>query len=97
MRKQEFKHVIMDEERKYDPAEYEPDTIYVVRESFAFFLCPCGCGEITSVYFIPYGGNSGWTYEIKDGKITISPSVWFNKAIGCSSHYFIRENKIQWC
>ena len=46
-------------------------------------LCPCGCGMQTP---IPTN-KDGWTIEIKNGKVTMMPSIL--QRLGCKSHYII--------
>ena len=60
----------------------------------AIHLCPCGCGEHVVTPFHPL---HGWTYFRDEmDKVTLNPSIG-NFQIPCKTHYFIRENRIDWC
>jgi len=63
------------------------------------FMCPCGCGE--QVYLHgnrEHEGKTGWDITLKDDKITLSPSIGSPiKRKLCGAHYFIKENRIEWC
>ena len=54
--------------------------------------CPCGCGQLSEFtldpirFRIEYDGNS----------VTFDPSIG-NSNLECRSHYWIRENRIEWC
>lgn len=76
----------------------QKNTITVVRKNSNFswvkFYCPCGCGrEVTlslNSNIQPY-----WNIRIKNDKVTLSPSVYLT-GFQCKSHFFIRNNKIDW-
>ena len=63
------------------------------------YKCPCGnCvfSESHSVY-IPISDLEEvnlWVASIRDSKLTLSPSVKMRGE--CESHYFIKDNKIEW-
>lgn len=87
-----------------NPGKMETGVLYLERADsgapqFAHFLCPCGCGDVTS---IPAQGSMTlksrpkWDFkEDPEGLPTITPSV--HKLDGCESHYFIRGGKVEWC
>ena len=64
------------------------------------YNCPCGCGNTVMIPFVREGQykreTPAWAYREKEGKVTLSPSV-FSTGFPCRSHYFIRENRISWC
>jgi hypothetical protein len=58
------------------------------------FKCPCGCNADIHLNLLK-DARPLWNYKItKKGNITISPSVW--RKVGCKSHFFIREGRIEW-
>lgn len=77
----------------------EDGVLYIVDgPQYAEYNCPCGCGTIIMIpYFTPgtKGNQYGWELSEKDGKATLSPSVY--SKLACGSHYFIRQNRIDWC
>lgn len=88
---------------KFESVEELPDLIpakkiLVVAEgnqpdSLAF-KCPCGC-DSTIFLNLLQDAKPCWKYHItKRGNISISPSIW--RKVGCKSHFFIRESRIDW-
>lgn len=77
----------------------EDGVLYIVDgPQYAEYNCPCGCGAVIMIpYFTPgtKGNQYGWELSEKDGKATLSPSVY--SKLACGSHYFIRQNRIDWC
>jgi hypothetical protein len=73
----------------------EQGVLYVSEKyKTAIHLCACGCGELTVT---PFNEKTGWTYVRDDqDRVTLSPSIG-NFHILCRSHYFIRENRVDWC
>lgn len=83
----------------------EDGVLYVVdskdqKEQFVEYNCPCGCGKTV---WIPYYVKNqqkeqfpSWGFSENAGKVTLSPSV-YSTGFPCKSHYFVRENKVQWC
>lgn len=60
------------------------------------YLCPCGCKQKVFINSKGYMSTATcWDITLKDGKVTVSPSIRMTS--GCESHYFIKENKVQWC
>ena len=58
------------------------------------FKCPCGC-DSTIFLNLLQDAKPRWKYHItKRGNISISPSIW--RKVGCKSHFFIRESRIDW-
>lgn len=75
------------------PTEFEPGKLYIVMHArWTGHLCACGCGSV-----IDAGLGPGYRYMIFDGSsVTIRQSIG-NNHLPCRSHYFITENKIEWC
>lgn len=76
--------------------QYDADTLYIFEEDgqeYCAFRCP-QCGHII---ILTVNGSKGcqWSKQVNgDGTITLSPSIF----IGCcNAHFFIRNNKIEWC
>ncbi len=64
----------------------QPDTLA--------FKCPCGCNSNILLNLLQ-DAKPRWKYRItKRRNISISPSVW--RKVGCKSHFFIREGRINW-
>lgn len=83
----------------------EDGVLYIVdhedqREQFVEFNCPCGCGETVWIPYYKMGEQRetypSWRYLEEKGKVTLSPSI-LSSGFACRSHYFIRNNRIQWC
>ncbi|MFL5384731.1 MAG: DUF6527 family protein [Longimicrobiaceae bacterium] len=80
-----------------------PDTprdriVYVVGEEgidyYAAMRCPCGCGDILQLSLLPEGRPRWRVYEDRSGIASLSPSV--NRTIGCRSHFYLRDGRIEW-
>lgn len=75
------------------PDELQEGVLYVSEKyETAIHLCACGCGNQTVT---PTGGNR-WIITISNGNVTLNPSIG-NWQFPCKSHYFIRENRVEWC
>lgn len=75
------------------------NTITVVKKnstySWAKFKCPCGCGKNVTLSLTsnikPY-----WVIKVdNDNRVTLSPSIYLTN-YPCRSHFFIKNNKIDW-
>lgn len=53
--------------------------------------CCCGCGERVVLNLSP----AGWKVTFDGETISLCPSV-SNGSLGCNSHYWIRNNKVDW-
>ncbi len=74
------------------PGTLQEGTLYVSRKYHtASHLCACGCGSKVVTPLNP----SGWNLTTKRGKTTLYPSIG-NGSFACESHYWIREDKIEW-
>ena len=64
----------------------QPDTLA--------FKCPCGCNSNILLNLLQ-DAKPRWKYRItKRGNISISPSIW--RKVGCKSHFFVRDGRIDW-
>src|SRR5258708_2291908 len=77
---------------EFIPGALKEDTIYVsMRFGTASHLCVCGCGNKVVTPLRP----TDWKL-IFDGKtISLYPSIG-NWSFPCRTHYWIRENRVQW-
>ncbi len=58
----------------------------------AVHLCCCGCGnEVVT----PLSRTRGWKMLFDGETVTLHPSIG-NWSFPCRSHYFIRENRVDW-
>jgi len=81
------------------PERPVPWVVYLVTDPgyapwSAGFKCPCNCGETIILSLIPKDDPSWKASITREGKISLSPSVWRVK--GCKSHFFIRESRVLW-
>lgn len=89
----EFLYAMFDDEQKL-----EDGVFYVVDNSpYVEYNCPCGCGGVVILPTKKHqDGYDGWGFKEQNGKVTLSPSV-YSTGFSCRSHYFVRENRIEWC
>ena len=74
------------------PAQIAPRVLYVsIRYRTAKHLCPCGCG---SEVVTPIRPNK-WSIRFNGRSVSLYPSIG-NWSLECKSHYWIRENEIEW-
>ncbi len=80
------------------PRKIEEGKIYISLEhGVAIHLCACGCLEKTVTDLKPVS-TDGWTLTDNNGLVTLRPSIGnFNGENTYHAHYFITDNKIQWC
>ncbi len=58
-------------------------------------ICPCGCGKLLHMNVIK-DYHPCWKYEFDSHKrISLQPSI--HRQVGCKSHFFIRNGKVNWC
>ncbi|WP_354113945.1 DUF6527 family protein [Bradyrhizobium sp. RT3a] len=77
---------------EYIPRSLQEGVLYVSRKYHtASHLCACGCGNKAVTPLNP----SGWQLTTKHGKTTLHPSIG-NWGFPCESHYWIRDEKIEW-
>jgi hypothetical protein len=83
----------------HDLPEYVDDnTIYIVGEDehpwLLAFNCPCGCQKVIQLNLLKEVYPC-WDFKFtKNKKINISPSI--RRTSGCKSHFYVRQNQIDW-
>jgi hypothetical protein len=95
-RRKRIEKVICVESRGDLPA-HPGANIYVVgneRPKWVVLDCPCGCGERIDVNLMA-ARVPAWEFSSKDGKVTLWPSLWMPRE-KCSSHFWIKKNRIIW-
>jgi len=76
----------------YIPENIKEDLVYVSLDfSTAVHKCCCGCGEEVITPLSP----TDWKLTFNGETISLSPSIG-NWSYECKSHYFIRNNTIEW-
>jgi len=77
---------------EFIPAELQERTLYIsIRFATVSHLCPCGCKNKAVTPLKP----TDWKL-IFDGKtVSLHPSVG-NWSFPCRSHYWVKNNRIQW-
>lgn len=74
------------------PRELEVGKLYVCcRYRAVKHLCACGCGVAVNTPLHP----TGWTLICNGVSVSLSPSIG-NWSESCQSHYWIRNNRIDW-
>lgn len=79
------------------PEVLEQGVLYISEKyETAIHLCACGwCGDKTVTPF--NNSQTGWQYmRDADDRVTLRPSIG-NQQFPCRSHYWITENRIEWC
>lgn len=78
------------------PTPLEPGVLYV-SEKYQTAIHLCACGECGWQTVTPFNKALGWDYyrSITDA-ITLRPSIG-NQQFPCNSHYWITDNKVEWC
>ncbi|WP_372495035.1 DUF6527 family protein [Micromonospora phytophila] len=76
----------------YVPSELADGTIYIsVEYATAVHACCCGCGHKVVTPLHP----AQWKLTFDGESISLDPSVG-NWNLPCSSHYWIRRNRVRW-
>jgi hypothetical protein len=77
---------------EFIPAALQERTVYIsIRFATVSHLCPCGCKNRVVTPLKP----TDWKL-IFDGKtVSLHPSVG-NWSFPCRSHYWVRNNRVQW-
>jgi hypothetical protein len=83
--------------------EYMPEDkdmkygILYISMRFGLAIHLCCCGECNNKTVMPFDGPYPyWDMTNENGLISFNPSVG-NFQFPCKSHYFIKENRIEWC
>lgn len=74
------------------PRKLEHGILYVCcRYRAVKHLCACGCGVAVNIPLHP----TGWTLICDGVSVSLWPSIG-NWSENCQSHYWIRNNRIEW-
>lgn len=77
---------------EFIPKELEDNVLYIsTRFRTVIHKCACGCGTKTVTPLSP----TDWKLTFNGKYVTLSPSIG-NWNFPCQSHYWIRENNIEW-
>ncbi len=77
---------------EFIPEELREGTIYVsIRFATASHRCCCGCGQKVVTPITP----TDWKLVFDGKTISLDPSIG-NWGFTCRSHYWIRNNRVQW-
>lgn len=77
---------------EYVPANLEDGVIYIsITYGTAIHKCCCGCGNKVVTPFSP----TDWKLIFDGESISLHPSIG-NWSFECKSHYWIRNNKVEW-
>jgi hypothetical protein len=64
-------------------------------QKWAYFRCPCGCGEVIMLS-LASSRRPRWTVKLDWlMRPSIEPSV--QRTAGCYSHFWIRRGVVEWC
>lgn len=91
-------HKVMEYRRYFPNSKYfKEGVIHHSKElNVIEYLCPCGCKQKVFINSKGYMETATcWDIELKDGKVSVHPSIRMTS--GCRSHYFIKDNNVQWC
>ena len=85
-------HTIKPQFSEFIPDKLEEGVLYISeRFKTASHKCACGCGEEVVTPLSP----AEWQVQVAGGRVTLHPSIG-NWNYACKSHYWIRNNSIQW-
>lgn len=77
---------------EFIPKELEEGVLYIsIRFRTAVHKCACGCGNKTVTRFSP----TDWKLIFNGKTVSLFPSIG-NWGFPCQSHYWIRENNVEW-
>ena len=77
---------------EYIPKELDDGVLYVsIRFKTAVHMCACGCGNRTVTPLSP----TDWKLIFNGKFVSLYPSIG-NWGFPCKSHYWIKENEIDW-
>lgn len=79
---------------EYIPEVLEDGMLYIsMRFGVAIHLCACGCRLKTVT---PFSTVHDWKLTYDGKTVTLHPSI-SNYQYDCKSHYWIKNNIIEWC
>jgi hypothetical protein len=88
MKQERFKHQFVE----FIPEELQDGMLYVsMRFATVAHLCACGCRTKVVTPLKP----TDWKLTFDGKTITVDPSIG-NWSFPCRSHYWIRNNRVQW-
>ena len=68
-------------------------TVYIsMKHGMVVYRCPCRCGGLSEFMLDPIR----FRMEYDGNNVTFYPSIGI-PYLQCRSHYWIRDNRIQWC
>ena len=77
---------------EYAPKQLDEGVLYISCQNVTMIhLCCCGCGSKVVMPISP----TGWELRFNGISVSLTPSVG-NWNLNCQSHYWIRNNRIQW-
>lgn len=77
---------------EFIPKVLEDDILYIsIRFRTAVHKCACGCGNKTVTRFSP----TDWELTFNGIGVSLYPSIG-NWGFPCQSHYWIKENNVEW-
>jgi len=82
------------------PEELEEGVLYISdKYDVAVHLCACGCKVKTVTPLADVAGVPGWKLTGTSNVVTLRPSIgnFSGEKPTYHAHYFITNNKIQWC
>jgi hypothetical protein len=75
------------------PEKLQEGVLYVsIEYSTVVHKCMCGCGKEVATPLSP----TDWCLTFDGDSVSLDPSVG-NWSFPCRSHYWIRNNQVQWC
>ncbi|EJG0632244.1 hypothetical protein C4G38_RS10430 [Vibrio parahaemolyticus] len=78
---------------EFIPENIEQGTLYIsMQYATAMHKCACGCGNIVVTPFSP----TDWKLLFNGDSVSLSLSIG-NWSFPCRSHYFIRNDQVDWC
>jgi hypothetical protein len=84
-------------ERVSDVPDDTNTTIFLVQRSgifqWAVFDCPCCSGHRITVT-LRQSDSPHWTVTLSGKQASLHPSLWFHE--GCQSHFWIKNNHVNW-
>ncbi len=83
-----LKHEFVD----FIPEKPEQGTLYIsIRYKTGTHVCCCGCGNIVVTPISP----TDWKLTFDGKTVSLHPSIG-NWGFPCQSHYWIRQNRVEW-
>lgn len=77
---------------EFIPGKLATGELYIsIPYATATHLCACGCGERVVTPLTP----TDWKLIFDGETVSLSPSIG-NWSFTCQSHYWIRENEVEW-